>query len=89
MFGSDSWTTGWYGYTGAKFAWRLWVQYYRWSVLVWSQSFLSGNIDMKLRTTNTKQHRIQNFLFEEFCDILKFNVQVISKKKCPQYFQQR
>ena len=28
--------------------------------------FLSGNIDMKLRTTNTKQHRIQNFLFEEF-----------------------
>ena len=51
--------------------------------------FLSGNIDMKLRTTNTKQHRIQNFLFEEFCDILKFNVQVISKKKCPQYFQQR
>lgn len=50
---------------------------------------LSGNIDMKLRATNTKQHRIQNFLFEEFCDILKFNVQVISKKKYPQYFQQR
>ena len=51
--------------------------------------FLSGNIDMKLRTTNTKQRRIQNFLFEEFCDILKFNVQVISKKKYPQYLQQR
>lgn len=51
--------------------------------------FLSGNIDMKLRTTNTTQCRIQNFLFEEFCDILKFDVQVISKKKYPPYLQNR